>query len=170
MDLWGKRRDIRDLSKTRFQATTEELEAARLSLAGQVAKAWFDMIESEGQVRLAQETANTYSQTQSLIESRFEKGLGLGLGGQASALDNHLANSSLYFANANLSLRKRKFAITLKRLDVLQGSYPGDASADQNGTRVLPSLDLITQPPTPSRVLAQRPGVKASALEISKRA
>ena len=82
MDLWGKRRDIRDLSKTRFEATTEELEAARLSLAGQVAKAWFDMIESEGQVRLAQETANTYSQTQSLIESRFEKGLGLGLGGK----------------------------------------------------------------------------------------
>ena len=103
------------IGKERFQATTEELEAARLSLAGQVAKAWFDMIENEGQVRLAQETANTYSQTQSLIESRFEKGLGLGLGGQASALDNHLANSSLYFANANLSLRKRIFAITLKR-------------------------------------------------------
>ena len=166
IDLWGKRRDIRNLSEKRFEATKEELEAARLSLAGQVAKAWFERIENEGQIRLAQETAKTYSQTQSFIENRFEKGLRLGLGGQASALDNHLANSSLHSANANLSLRKRILTITLKRLDVLQGSYPGAASADQNGTRVLPSLDLITQPPTPSQVLAQRPDVKASALEI----
>ena len=46
-----------------IQATKEELEAARLSLAGQVAKAWFERIENEGQIRLAQETAKTYSQT-----------------------------------------------------------------------------------------------------------
>ena len=82
IDLWGKRRDIRNLSEKRFEATKEELEAARLSLAGQVAKAWFERIENEGQIRLAQETAKTYSQTQSFIENRFEKGLRLGLGGK----------------------------------------------------------------------------------------
>ncbi len=166
IDLWGKRRDIRNLAKKRFQATREELEAARLSLAGQVAKAWFDRIENEGQVRLAQETAKTYSQTQSFIENRFEKGLGLGLGGQASALDNHLANSSLHSANANLSLRKRILAASLKRLDVLLGSYPETASTEQNSTSALPSLDLIAKPPSPSQALAQRPDVKASVLEI----
>ena len=165
LDLWGKRRDIRKLSKKRFEATREELEAARLSLAGQVAKAWFERIENEGQVRIAHETAKTYSQTQSFIENRFEKGLGLGLAGQASALDNHLASSSLHAANANLSLRKRILAATLKKIEILQGRYPADAP-DRNGTRALPSLNMIPKPPSPAQALSQRPDVKASALEI----
>ena len=165
LDLWEKRKDIRKLSKKRFEATREELEAARLSLAGQVAKTWFERIENEGQVRIANETAKTYSQTQSFIENRFEKGLGLGVAGQASALDNHLANSSLYTANANLSLRKRILAATLKKIEILQGRYPAD-SPDRNGTRALPSLNMIPEPPSPAQALSQRPDVKASALEI----
>lgn len=165
LDLWGKRRDVRKLSNTRFEVTKEELEAARLSLTAQVAKTWFERIENEGQVRIARETAKTYSQTQTFIEDRFEKGLGLGVAGQASALDNHLANSSLHTANANLALRKRILASTLKKIDLLQGDYP-IGSQDENGSSSLPSLNAMLAPPTPAQALSQRPDLKASALKI----
>lgn len=165
LDLWGKRRDIRKSSKKRFEVTKEELEAARLSLTGQVAKAWFERIENEGQVRIALETANTYSQTQAFIEDRFKKGLGIGIGGQASALDNHLASSSLYTANANLSLRKRILAATNQKIDILEGSFP-TRPFDSNSALALPSLNTIPKPLSPAEALIQRPDLKASILKI----
>ena len=41
LDLWGKIKDSHSSSLKRFNATLADLRAARLSLSGQVAKAWF---------------------------------------------------------------------------------------------------------------------------------
>jgi multidrug efflux system outer membrane protein len=158
LDLWGKRRDFRKSSKKKFDATRTELDAARLSIAGQVAKAWFEMIENEGQLRIARNTTATYSQAQAFIEDRFEKGL-------ASALDNDLATSSLSTAKANLSLRKRMLSTTVRKVEFLQGMYP-DGILDQNVTVELPRLNLPPEPPSPSQALEQRPDLKASLLQV----
>ena len=43
LDLWGKLADARDSAEKSFRAGEMELQGARISLAGQVAKAWYEV-------------------------------------------------------------------------------------------------------------------------------
>ena len=158
LDLWGKLKDYRNSAKTRFKGTQAEYEAARLSLAGQIAKAWFEIIESEGQLRIARNTSATYLQNQVFIQDRFEKGL-------ASALDNDLAQATLSSAKASLARRNRTHLFMIRNLELLLGDYP-DGITDQNYSGELPSLSPSTLPPTPVQALESRPDLKASMLEV----
>ncbi len=72
LDLWGKLRDARKAAKTTWEASVEDYRTTRLSLAGQVAKAWFSTIEATRQVELANETEETHVKNASFIAKRFE--------------------------------------------------------------------------------------------------
>jgi outer membrane protein, multidrug efflux system len=158
LDLWGKLKDYRNSAKTRFKSTQAEHEAARLSLAGQIAKVWFETIESEGQLRVARSTSATYSQNQAFIQDRFEKGL-------ASALDNELANATLSSAKASLARRNRTHQVIIRKLELLLGKYPA-GTGDHNHSGELPSLSFTPIPPSPTEALERRPDLKASRLEV----
>ena len=127
-------------------------------MAGQIAKAWFGIIESEGQLRIARNTSTTYSQNQAFIQDRFEKGL-------ASALDNDLAQATLSSAKASLARRNRTHQVMIRNLELLLGDYPAGI-ADQNHSGELPSLSPSSMPPTPAKALERRPDLKASRLEV----
>ena len=158
IDLWGKLKDRRNSAKMRFKGTQAEYSAARLSLAGQIAKAWFEIIESEGQLRIARNTSVTYSQNQDFIQDRFEKGL-------ASALDNDLAKTTLSSAKANLARRNRGHQASIRNLQLLLGEYP-DGLLDRNNSANLPLLDSATISSSPAETLERRPDVKAARLEV----
>jgi len=158
LDLWGKLKDYRNSARTRFKVTQAEYEAARLSLAGQIAKTWFEIIESEGQLRVARDTSATYSQNQAFIQDRFEKGL-------ASALDNDLAQSTLSSAKANLARRNRAHQLMIRKLELLLGEYPAGI-VDRNHSGELPRLSLASIPPSPTEALERRPDLKASRLKV----
>lgn len=162
LDLWGKLKDYRDSARVRFKGTQAEYESARLSLAGQIAKAWFEIIESEGQLRISRNTSATYSQNKAFIEDRFEKGL------NASALDNDLAEATLASAKANLVRRNRAHQVTIRKLEILLGEYPAGIT-DLNHSGELPRLSLISTPPSPTEALERRPDLKASRLELEAR-
>ena len=87
LDLWGKIKDSHSSSLKRFNATLADLRAARLSLSGQVAKAWFAALENSLQIKLTQKTVNTFAQNRSFINERYRKGI-------ATALEQKLAEAS----------------------------------------------------------------------------
>ena len=86
LDLWGKLADARDSAEKSFRASEMELQGAQISLAGQVAKGWYEVIEGSQQVLLAQKSAVSLAQNQNFVEERFRKGL-------ANALDQKLAQT-----------------------------------------------------------------------------
>ena len=59
IDMWGKLRDQRDSAKKRFEGAQADYKGARLSLAGQVARAWYGIVESEQQLELAKQKTDT---------------------------------------------------------------------------------------------------------------
>ena len=158
VDLWGKLRDRRNSAKMRFKGTQAEFSAARLSLAGQIAKAWFEVIESEGQLRIARNTSVTYSQNQAFIQDRFEKGL-------ASALDNDLAKTTLSSAKANIARRKQVHQVSIRNLQLLLGEYPYGL-LDRNHSDSLPLLISASISSSPADTLDRRPDMKAARLEV----
>jgi len=155
LDLWGKLADSRNSAEKAFESGQFDLEAARLSLAGQVAKVWCEIIEASQQVSLAQRSADSFAQNQHFVEQRFEKGL-------ANALDKSLAQSITATAFAKSLSLQGHLDGGKRQLNVLLGKYPS-ISTDQNLTTslaTLPPLNLIET--SPSLFLTNRPDILAA--------
>src|SRR5690606_9495828 len=76
VDLWGRltaRTLAADLSA---DAAEEDLNGARLSVAGQAASAWVDLIEAQQLLALAQEDLETRERAPDLTQRRYDPGSG----------------------------------------------------------------------------------------------
>ena len=101
-----------------------ELQGAQISLAGQVAKGWYEVIEGSQQVLLAQKSAVSLAQNQNFVEERFRKGL-------ANALDQKLAQTGTAHAKAKVLALQGQLDASKRRLNILLGKYPS-VLLDQN--------------------------------------
>ena len=110
LDLWGKLKNQKKSAERRFNVATSDYEGARLSIAGKVAKAWFEIIENSQQSQLALKTMNTFEKNQAFISNRFKNGL-------ASALENDLAINAYESARATYSMRNRQRSISKRNLN-----------------------------------------------------
>ena len=154
LDLWGKLADSRDSAKKLFEAGNLELQGAQISLAGQVAKIWYEVLEGTEQVALARKSAASFAKNQIFVEERFEKGL-------ANALDQSLAQAGTASAKAKCLALEGQLDAGKRRLNVLLGKYPS-SSLDQNLTRKLSPLPALTLSiPSPVQTLAERPDLLA---------
>ena len=156
LDLWGRLRDGRRAAKVEWQASTEDYRAARLSLAGQVAKSWYSAIEANRQLALAEETKETYSRNASYVATRFERGL-------SSALDHNLAQASLASSQAIVTRWKRQGDLATRTLENLLGRHPdGNASL----ALTLPELSASPMVSPPAQTLEKRPDMRAARLRL----
>jgi len=158
VDLWGKLRDQRDSAKKRFEGAQADYEGARLSLAGQVARAWFGIVESDQQLKLASQMTDTFEKNQAFIANRFANGL-------ASSLDNDLATSALASSQATEIMRERRRNAQVKELESFLGEYP-KGNLDRNFSDSLPELALAPLPPTPAQAMENRPDLQAARLQL----
>jgi NodT family efflux transporter outer membrane factor (OMF) lipoprotein len=158
LDLWGKMKDIKQSAKKRFEADLLDYEAARLSLNGQVAKAWFNLLENSHQIQLVNKTIETYSQNLSFINNRYEKGL-------ATALDQKLAEASFKSSQATLAQMRRFENDLTQTLNELIGSKPNKHyTISKLGP--LPKLSMPPLPPTPAEVVNTRHDLLSAKLQI----
>jgi len=156
LDLWGRLRDGRRAARAEWQASTEEYRAARLSLAGQVAKSWYSAIEANRQQILAEETAQTHSRNASYVAKRFERGL-------SNALDHNLAQASLASSQAIVARWKRQGDLATRTLETLLGRHP-DGNASLARTLPEPSGTPLVSPP--AQTLEKRPDMRAAHLRL----
>ena len=156
LDLWGKLSDSRKVAETTWEASVEDYRAARLSLAGQVAKAWYSAIAGRRQVELAYETEQSHAKNASYIAARFERGL-------ANALDHNLAQATLASTRANQVRKKRQLDLAIRTLQTLLGRHP-----DGNATLPPDLPEPKKAPPIspPTQTLEQRPDLRAKRLRM----
>ncbi len=151
-DLWGRLRAGQAAAVADARAAEADYAAARLSLAGQVAKAWFAVVEAERQVELAGSTTDSRRTTEERIAARYRRGV-------AAPLDLRLARTNLASAQSTLELRRRQLDGTGRRLEILLGRYPrGEAGSGE---------PLLEAPPAipaglPSELVARRPDLQAA--------
>ena len=156
VDLWGKLRDQRNSAKKRFEGAKADYEGG-LSLAGQVARAWYGIVESEQQLELAEQMTETFEKNQAFIANRFANGL-------ASSLENDLATSALASSRATETMRERVRNAQVKELEsFLEPIQRGDV--DRNFSDALPELTLAPLPPAPAQAMENRPDLAVSPFE-----
>ncbi len=168
-DVWGRLRAGKAAAIRDARAAEADYAAARLSLAGQVAKAWFSVVEAERQVELASDTVDSRRTTAERIAARYRRGV-------APPLDLRLARSNLATAESTRELRRRQLDTAGRQLEILRGRYPGGKARsgfpplEKGGSRGdfdestlrLPEVPPAIPAGLPSELVARRPDLRAA--------
>lgn len=157
LDVWGRVKKGQSAAIADSQAATYEFQSARLSLASQVAKAWFSAQEQYLQHQLALETFESFTRTAEITQSRFERGL-------QSATDVHLSQSSAAAARASLDSTKLEYHQAVRSLEILLGRYP---SQELEVTEDLNAVPPPVPAGVPSDLILRRPDLLAAERRLA---
>ncbi len=161
VDVWGRAKAGQEAAIADAQARAYEYEAARVSLAGQVTKAWLALGEANEQVELAGQAVEASGVLADAVRERFERALD-GDGGTAAQV--RLTESERSTRQASLAQRKQERERVLRQLEILMGKYPsGSLSA---GAR-LPAFPGSTPAGLPSELLLRRPDILAAERNLA---
>jgi outer membrane protein, multidrug efflux system len=151
-DLWGRLSDGTRAARATFTAAQADYAAARLALAGEVARRWFDFVEARQQLVLAEQTEASFRAQERIVTRRFETGT-------STALDVRLARTSARTASANVAALHQQVDALARALDVLLGRYP-DRSVDAEAA--WPELPPIPAAGIPAELVQRRPDLVAA--------
>ncbi|MDG2198736.1 MAG: efflux transporter outer membrane subunit [SAR324 cluster bacterium] len=150
-DLWNRLSNQERSAALSIEAQIGDQQAARLALAANVAKAWFDAIETEAQLQLLQQRKANLLDRLQVVEESFRLNLN-------SALDVHLARSDVASQdNRIIGLRLQRTKV-IQSLETLLGRTPsGQLSLPEE----LPDLPAMPGTGLPSELLQRRPDLLA---------
>jgi NodT family efflux transporter outer membrane factor (OMF) lipoprotein len=158
-DLWGRVRRSIEAADADVAAQAALLDLARLTLACDVARAYFEMRTAQRQERLLSEDVAALSDRLSLIEARVK-------GGLTDHLDLDRERAELDGLNAQLPLARAQEASTANELALLLGGLPGSLDAElakvPDAPARLPDLSLGL----PSEVALRRPDIRAAEARL----
>jgi len=151
-DIWGRLSHQARAAVLELAASESDFQAAKLSLAANIARQWFNNIEARQQVKLAAETVENYQAALTIIRENYLAGLN-------SALDVRLAKTNVATAQNQLALRQLQLDNQLRSLQILLGRYP---SANLELAEQLPELKDKIPAGLPSELLQRRPDLIAA--------
>ena len=155
VDLWGEIQSRVEAERLRAEATHEDYHAVALSLAAEVARTWFSLIEAHAQLELLDEQIETNRTGLKAQELRF----GRGFVRSADVLrQRQLVESTL---EQEVVVRAR-VEVLEHELAILLGELPQAASYDPGAE--LPDLPPLPDAGLPSELLARRPDVRRDYL------
>jgi NodT family efflux transporter outer membrane factor (OMF) lipoprotein len=152
IDLWGRLASRALASDLGADAAKEDLNDARLSVAGQSSQAWVDLIEAQQLLALAQEDLQTRERALDLTQRRYDAGI-------AASLALRTARSQVASARAFQAQAQDALLIASRRLQEIMGRYP-DGTLRAEGE--LPQLALLAAAGAPEDLLERRPDVLAA--------
>ncbi len=155
-DVWGRVKSGKLAAVADAQAREADLMGARLSLTGQVAKAWFAAIEANHQVAVARATLESYQTSSERVRARFESGL-------KPSLDLRLALTEVANAEAQLEQRRADRDRAIRQLEILLGDYP---DGDQALAEDLPKVPTGVPAGLPSELVHRRPDLVSAERQL----
>jgi outer membrane protein, multidrug efflux system len=152
IDLWGRLAAASLASDLTADAAEEDLNGARISISGQAASGWVDLVEAQQLLMLAQEDLDTRQRALDLTQRRYDAGI-------ASSLNLRTARSQVASARATFVTAEELVLFRSRRLQEIRGRYP-DGTLRAIGE--LPQLDLLTAAGAPADLLERRPDILAA--------
>jgi outer membrane protein, multidrug efflux system len=153
LDLWGRLRRATEAARADLLAAEENRKAVITTLVGDVAAAYFDLLELDMELEIAKRTLATRQESLRLIQVRQQ-------GGVATQLDVRQAEQLVYAATQTIPDIERLIERRENQISLLLANNPG---AIVRGRR----LTEQEQPPEvpaglPSSLLERRPDIRAA--------
>jgi multidrug efflux system outer membrane protein len=151
VDIWGRVRRLNESARAQFLASEYDRRAVRLSLLSDVATEYFQLLELDEELVIANQTTNSFGGSLYIFSRRHE-------GGAASGLETSRAEAALDDAEASIPAILEQITLTEDALSVLLGRVPGPIA------RSNPDFDALMPPQVPaglpSSLLERRPDVR----------
>lgn len=155
-DLWGRVLDGTRASFADSRAANADYDGARLSVAGQTASAWIDLVQARQLLALAQEDLAQRERALDITQRRYASGL-------LTALSVRTARSQVASARAQSAAQQDALLQSSRRLQTLLGRYPDAALKTE---AAMPALQPISAAGAPADLLARRPDVAAAEARL----
>ena len=146
-DFWGRIKSGEVAALGTVGAREADVAASRLSLSGQVAKAWFAAIEARRQLQLARATLDSYETSAGRVRERFERGL-------RPSLDLRLGLTEVDRARALVEQQEARLDAAIRQIEILLGQYPAGEYALAED---LPRMPAHAPAGLPSELVHRRP-------------
>lgn len=157
LDLWGRLGMASTAAQANYQASVDDVAAARLSAQSTLAQSYFAMRTAEAQQALIDRTVTAYQRSLDLTQARYESGV-------AAKTDLLQAQTQLKTAQA----QGREYAATRAQLEhaiaVLLGEAPSNFSLARTDT--LPPSPEVPQT-LPTSLLQRRPDIAAAERRVA---
>lgn len=151
LDLWGRVQSLTEAEELRAAASQADYQAAAVSLSGEIASTWFQLVEQRAQQALAQNQLETNQNVLTVIESRFS----MGQSGSADVLRQRQLVSA---SKERLSNIQGEVSVLQNQLGVLLGEPPGTASLPDDQS--LPALPPLPDTGVPAELVQRRPDLQ----------
>jgi outer membrane protein, multidrug efflux system len=153
IDLWGRYRRATEAARADLLASDENRKAVITTLVGDVASAYFDLLELDMELEIAKRTLATRQESLRLIQVRQQ-------GGVATLLDVRQAEQLVYTAAATIPDIERLIEQRENLISFLLAKNPG---AVVRGRRLTEQEQPPDVPPgLPSSLLERRPDIRAA--------
>jgi NodT family efflux transporter outer membrane factor (OMF) lipoprotein len=147
-DIWGKLGAAERQVNLSYAALLAQYEQQKRELISDVILGWYQVLEQEQQLSLAQKSLKSIEQNLSIIEAGYNSGLN-------TSLDVYLARNDVASERSKVATEKTTLQSNIRALELLLGKYP---SADlQAGTADIPELSQAVAVGVPSEVVANNP-------------
>lgn len=151
-DLWNRLSSQKLAADAGIAAREADRLAVRLSLSGQVAKAWFAAVEAHGQIEAARAVAQHLERVADWTRDHYRHGT-------RSLVDVRVAESDIERAEAAVREHQRAHDLFVRQVEVLACEYPAGETVSAAG---LPSLPLQVPAGLPSELVQRRPDLIAA--------
>lgn len=158
VDLWGQIQSRIDAERLRADATQNDYKTVALSLAAEVARTWYALVESRAQRNLLDEQLATNREGLEVVRQRFANGQG---GSPDVLRQEQLVQSTL----EQITVVQADIEVLEHQLAILTGQPPQGAHYDTGDQ--FPQLPAPPAVGLPSELLSRRPDVRADYLAFA---
>jgi multidrug efflux system outer membrane protein len=150
-DLWGRVRRLNEQARSQYLASEEARRGVLLSLVGQVATDYFELLELDDELAIAHKEMDSFSHSLKLFNQRLA-------GGIVSKLETSSAEAAMATSAALVPGLERQIAIKENQISVLIGRNPGPilCGARLSDQPVPPDVPIGL----PSQLLERRPDIR----------
>ncbi|NJL07509.1 MAG: efflux transporter outer membrane subunit, partial [Methylacidiphilales bacterium] len=142
LDLFGANRRNVEAASDSLDAAWDDLDAALLTLIGDVAATYVEARGYQARIALARRTAASQRETAAITKAKFDAG-------SASAVDVAKATAQAASTEANIPTLESAYAETVHRLGVLLGREPAALTTQIARPRAIPAPKLPLKPGVP---------------------
>lgn len=161
LDVFGKTRRSIEAADARFAAEIDAANGMRLTLIGDVARAYLDARGLQRRIAVTEATIAAQRDTADLTGARFRAGTGAGL-------DAVRAEAQLSEFEAALPQLRAALAADVHRLGVLTGQDPGALSDVLAPPAPIPVADAVPAPGVPADLLRRRPDIREAERRLAQ--
>lgn len=154
VDLWGRIRRLNEAELARYLATDEARRGVIVSLVGDIAQAYFELLELDLQKEISIRSRDSFVKSFDLFQSRLE-------GGIASKLETSRAQAASAQAAATIPEIERQISQKENQISLLTGRTPG-AIQPRGSLSDGSDLDRAIPAGLPSAMIRRRPDLRQS--------